>query len=109
MEVNGPDPESDRAAPHILNFSPSGVGGEVLVHALEAEGVYVGTGSACSSKTRTLSEGFRSMGVSRERAERAIRLSLSPFTTDDEIERAAEAIVKCHRALYPYRKNVRIK
>lgn len=106
IQVNGPAPDSSRAAPHILNVSPPGIGGEILLHALEAEGVYVGTGSACSARLRRLSEGFKAMGISEERAERSIRLSLSPFTTDDEIELAAAAIVRCHARLYPYRKKL---
>ena len=45
---------SDRAAtaPHILSVSFPGLRGEVLVHALAERGVYVSTGSACSSRRR---------------------------------------------------------
>ncbi|MGM0602627.1 MAG: cysteine desulfurase family protein, partial [Bacillota bacterium] len=44
--INSPE----QGAPHILNFSVPGIRGETLLHALEAEGVFLSTGSACSSK-----------------------------------------------------------
>ncbi|MDR1262525.1 MAG: cysteine desulfurase [Oscillospiraceae bacterium] len=104
IQINGPDPESGRAAPHILNISTPGIGGEVLVHALEREGVYVGTGSACSSRKKTRSVGFSSMGIPQERADRSIRVSLSPWSAESDMDQAAEAIVRAHRAIYPYRR-----
>ncbi|MBQ3574977.1 MAG: cysteine desulfurase, partial [Clostridia bacterium] len=44
--INGPEPE--KAAPHIVNIAFPGVRGEVMLHALESEGIYASTGSACS-------------------------------------------------------------
>lgn len=44
--VNSPE----EGAPHIVNFSVPGLKSEVLPHALESEGIYVSTTSACSSK-----------------------------------------------------------
>ncbi|GHU74187.1 cysteine desulfurase [Clostridia bacterium] len=104
LQINGPDPADTDSAPHIVNFSPPGIGGEVLVHALEFEGVYVGTGSACSSKKHTRSQGFQSMGITQDRADRAVRVSLSPWTTVEELDIAANAIIKAYQAIYPYRK-----
>ena len=104
LTVNGPPPESPHAAPHILNLSLPGIRGEVMVHALEDKGVLAGTGSACSSKKRKRSEGFASMNVSNERAESAVRLSLSPLTTDSEIDRAIEAFTACYALLKPYQR-----
>lgn len=51
--LNGPSLEE--GAPHILNLSFMGVRGAVLLNALSQQGVYVATGSACSShkKERT--------------------------------------------------------
>jgi len=106
IQVNGPDPESTASAPHILNISPPGIGGEPFVHALEAEGVYAGTGSACSSKSKEMNEGFKSMGLARERAERAVRLSLSPHTTVADVDRTADAFIRCHMVLFPYSKRI---
>jgi cysteine desulfurase len=88
--VNGPAPE--RGAPHILNISFENVRGEVMLHALEGDGVYVSTGSACSSKKRKLSPALLAMGIDEGRAQCAVRFSLSPYTTDDEIDYAASRV-----------------
>ncbi|HML46558.1 MAG TPA: aminotransferase class V-fold PLP-dependent enzyme, partial [Clostridia bacterium] len=104
LAVNGPAPDSPQAAPHILNLSLPGIRGEVMVHALEEKGVLVGTGSACSSKKRKRSEGFASMNVSNERADSAVRISLSPLTTDAEIGQAVEAFQACYALLKPYQR-----
>ena len=88
--VNGPAPE--KAAPHIVNLGFPGVRGEVMLHALEGEGIYVSTGSACSSKKLKVSPVLVKMGISPKVAEWAIRFSLSPHTTEEEIDYAAERI-----------------
>lgn len=95
--VNGPDP--CHAAPHIVNLRFPGVRGEVMLHALEAEGVYVSTGSACSSKKLKVSGVLTAMGIAPNVAEWALRFSLSPHTTMEEIEYAAEAVGKCYNLL----------
>ncbi len=89
-EVFGPAPEA--GAPHILNVGFPGVRGEVMLHALEGDGVYVSTGSACSSKKRKVSPVLIAMGIPAERAECAIRFSMSPHTTEEEIDYAAERV-----------------
>lgn len=89
-EVFGPAPEA--GAPHILNVGFPGVRGEVMLHALEGDGVYVSTGSACSSRKRKVSPVLIAMGIPAERAECAIRFSLSPYTTEEEIDYAAERV-----------------
>ncbi len=98
--VNGPAPEA--AAPHIANLSFPGVRGEVMLHALEAEGVYASTGSACSSKKRKVSAVLTAMGIGADRAESALRFSLSPHTTDAEIATAAAALGKLYPQLKKY-------
>jgi len=85
------------AAPHILSVGFRGVPAEPLLHALEAEGVYVSAGSACHAKDKKPSATLRALGVPDDTG--VIRLSLSRFTTDAEIERAAAAVVTCVRKL----------
>ena len=93
--VNGPDPQ--KAAPHILNMGFPEVRGEVMLHALEGEGVCVSTGSACSSRKLKVSPVLLAMGIRPSVAEWAVRFSLSPFTTEQEIDYTAERI----GVLYP--------
>ena len=85
--VNGPEPES--AAPHIVNIGFPNVRGEVMLHALEGEGIFVSTGSACSSKKLKVSPVLTAMGISPRVAEWAVRFSLSPHNTEEEIDHAA--------------------
>lgn len=100
--VNGPAP--GEGAPHIINLSFPGVRGEVLLHALEAEGIYCSTGSACSSKKRKLSSVLLSMGIHPERAEGSLRFSFSPDTTDAEIDYATKKIAALHAQFKRYRR-----
>lgn len=86
ITVHGADDER-WAAPHIVNFSIAGLRSEVVVHALEEEGVYVSTRSACSSGDMKPSRTLLAMGVDEEQAQSGIRLSFSFETTNDEIER----------------------
>ena len=97
MRINGPDPTT--AAPHIVNLGFPGVRGEVMLHALEACGVYASTGSACSSKKLKVSSVLTAMGVSPTEAEWALRFSLSPKTTFEEIDYAAEKLGACYAQL----------
>lgn len=78
------------AAPHVVNVSFPGVRGEVLVHQLETSGVFVSTGSACSSREKIYSRVLKAMGLPENALEGSIRLSLSAATTQEEIETAIE-------------------
>ncbi|MGI5877365.1 MAG: cysteine desulfurase family protein [Christensenellales bacterium] len=87
---NGPEP--GEGAPHILNVSFPGLRGEVLLHALEADGIYVSTGSACAATRHTASPVLAAMGLPPERMESAIRFSLSPLTTPSDIDETLRAL-----------------
>ena len=95
--INGPKPEDGAA--HIVNFSFPGVRGEVMLHALEEAGVYASTGSACSSKKRHVSAVLTAMGIPADRAEWALRFSLSPHTARQEIDYAAQQLGEIYPAL----------
>ena len=95
-------PES--GAPHILNVSFPGMRGEVLLHLLEREEIYISTGSACSSKKRGFSRIHQALGLTKEVAQGAVRISFCPDNTEEEIAAAAEAM---RRALSKFRGFVR--
>ncbi|MBQ5758465.1 MAG: aminotransferase class V-fold PLP-dependent enzyme [Clostridia bacterium] len=88
--LNGPQP--DAGAPHILNLSFTGVRGEVLLNALAAHDIYVSTGSACSSSQKSDNRILNAMNLDRSRRDSAIRFSLSPYTTPEEIDEASDVI-----------------
>lgn len=79
---------------HILNLSVPAMPGEVLVHMLEAEKIYVSTGSACSSKLRSPEKTVFAITKSRERAMTSIRISIAPMTTYQEIDSLLEVLNK---------------
>lgn len=86
-------------APHILSVGFPGVRGEVLVHALAAEGLFVSTGSACSSRRDVTSHVLKAMGVAPQVSEGSIRISFGWENTIQEVERAAELIEQAVREL----------
>jgi cysteine desulfurase len=100
--VNGPNPDSALACGHILNLSFPPVRAETLMHALEGKGVYVSHGSACSAGKKTKSPTLTGMGINGIRLESSIRFSLSPFTTEAEVDFAADACARAYRQLYKF-------
>ena len=73
-------------APHIINISVKGLRSEVMLHALEEKGIYVSAGSACSSHSKKESSTLKAMGASAEETDGALRISMSEFTTKEELE-----------------------
>ena len=82
------------SAPHIINISFTGVRSEVLLHSLEEKGIYVSSGSACSSHKNKLemSDTFKSIGATNERAESAIRFSMCDETSKEDLDITLEAL-----------------
>lgn len=85
---------ANQAAPHIINFSISGMKAEVFVHALAEHDIYVSTTSACSSKSKAVSQTLLAMGVHEELAKRALRVSLSYDNTLEEAHLFINAVKK---------------
>lgn len=80
--INSPD----NCTPYILNASFIGTRGEVILHRLESEGIFVSTGSACSSNKNSKSHVLKAMGKTDKEIEGAIRFSLSIQNTAEEID-----------------------
>jgi len=102
VSINGPAPEGADAADHILNLSFAPVRAETMLHALEAEGVYVGNGSACSSRKGRHSHVLTAMGLPAARIESAIRFSLAPDLHMEQIDYAAQAVIRSYGLLKAY-------
>lgn len=79
--------------PNILSISFGGVRGEVLVHMLEEDEVYVSTGSSCNSK-HTGNRVLLSMGKSKTEEMGNIRISFSEENTLDEVYQFAKILSK---------------
>ncbi|MCR8745531.1 cysteine desulfurase family protein [Romboutsia lituseburensis] len=78
---------------HILNVSFRGVKGEVLLHYLEQKGIYVSTGSACSSKKKG-SHVLNEMKLNPVEIEGAIRFSLSDLNTEEDVKSVIPVLVE---------------
>ncbi len=93
----------ENSAPHILNVSFANVRSEVLLHSLETDGIYVSSGSACSSHKKGPSYVLTAIGTDRKMIDGSIRFSLSEFTTEEEIdytiERVAENVKKIRKLM----------
>ncbi len=79
----------DNVVPNTINFSVFGKGfkGEDLLVELDMQGVCASSGSACSSGANLPSKVILALGKSPDLAKNAIRLSLSPNTTEEEINK----------------------
>ncbi|MDD2214536.1 MAG: cysteine desulfurase family protein [Oscillospiraceae bacterium] len=88
VQFNSPDD----ALPNILNLSLANSKGETLLHILARQGIYLSTTSACHSAASTGSSVLSSMGISGDRLQGALRISLDASNTPAEIDTAAQAI-----------------
>lgn len=88
--INSPEDSVE----NILNVSFVGVKSEVLLHVLESKGIYVSSGSACSSHKKTASHVLTSMGLDSKRSDSAIRISLSVFNDMEDVEYTISVLQK---------------
>ena len=98
ITVNGWDETVDgdecleRRAPHIVSVSFSGVRSEVLLNALSDRGIYVSSGSACSSNHPALSSTLQAIGLDKKLIEGTLRFSFCENTTKEELDQALKAL-----------------
>jgi cysteine desulfurase len=82
---------SESATPFIVNFSYAGVPGQVALHHLEQEGLYVSTGSACHTSRPEPSPVLLAVGLSESEALSSLRLSFSVHNRLSDQERVFPA------------------
>ncbi len=99
LRLNGPPPGSPLRAPGCLNVGLDGVSGEGVVIQMDLLGVAVSAGSACTSGSLVPSHVLMGMGQTEEQARSAVRFSLGPDTTGEDIELAAAAFGRAVAAL----------
>ncbi|VRA90804.1 class-V aminotransferase [Streptococcus pneumoniae] len=78
--------DEENFAPHILTFGIKGVRGEVIVHAFEDYDIFISTTSACSSKAGKPAGTLIAMGVDKDKAQSAVRLSLDLENDMSQVE-----------------------
>ena len=79
-------------APHILSLTLPRIKSETMLHALSARGIYVSSGSACSSHGKHGTSALIAFGLSERDADATVRVSLSHTNTPDEIDLFADAL-----------------
>lgn len=79
-------------APHVVSASFDNIRAEVLLHALEERGIYVSSGSACSSNHPAISGTLKAIGTEKKYLDATIRFSLCYDTTEEELNACCEAL-----------------
>ena len=75
-----------------MNLAFPGVEAELLVQALDLEGVAVSAGAACASGAARPSEVLRAMGLPEWRVKGAVRVSVGPATRAEDVDRFLDAL-----------------
>ena len=91
-KLNGPT--GDRRLPTNVDITFSYIEGEAILMHLSQRGIYVSSGSACSSKALTPSIVLTSIGLKHEQAHGAIRFSLSRLNTLEQVDKVVEAMTQ---------------
>ena len=79
-------------APHVISASFENIRAEVLLHALEERGIYVSSGSACSSNHPAISGTLQAIGTEKKYLDATIRFSLCYDTTEEELKECLEVL-----------------
>lgn len=96
--------KGEASAPQIVSVSFEGVRSEVLLHALEDKGIYVSSGSACSSNHPGISGTLKGIGVSQKLLDSTIRMSFSLFNTKEEIDYTIDVLKELVPVLRRYQR-----
>ena len=75
------------SAPHVLSVTLPNIKSETMLHRLSLDGIFISSGSACSSNTGHKSHVLRAFGLSDREADCTVRISLGSQNTLDEVEK----------------------
>lgn len=78
------------ALPYVINISVVGVPSEVTINSLSDSGIYISAGSACKKGGR--SEVLKAIGLPPARIDSAVRISLSRYTTEEDMDRLCDKL-----------------
>ena len=92
------------SAPQIVSAGFEGIRAEVLLHALEEAGIYVSSGSACSSNHPGISGTLRGIGVKESLLDSTLRFSFGVFNTEDEVDECLRVLKELLPLLRRYRR-----
>ena len=101
--VNG---DVENRLPNTTNIAFKNVEGEAILLMLDRLGICASSGSACTSGSLEPSHVLRAMGVPFNYAHGSVRLSLSRYTTEDDVNFVIEhfpQVIKTLRAISPFK------
>ena len=81
-------------ASHIINITLPNIKSETVLHFLSADGVFVSSGSACSSHSHKPSEALVAFGLSVSDAESSLRISFSEYNTKEDVDALVSSLSK---------------
>ena len=81
-------------APHIVSLTLPRIKSETMLHALSARGIYVSSGSACSSHGKHGTSALSAYGLTDADADATIRVSFSHRNTPEQVDRRADALAE---------------
>ena len=86
-------PAGERLA-NIINITLPKIKSETMLHALSADGIFVSSGSACSSHSKHPSDSLTAFGLSAAEADCSLRISMSEYNTKEDIDALASSLEK---------------
>lgn len=85
---------AEKYSPYILNVSIKDIKGEVLLHYLERDKIYISTGSACSSRDTTVANVVSRLESNKAYSDGTVRMSFGMFNDEKENTFVLEKIVE---------------
>ena len=88
VRINHPETRVD----HIINITLPNIKSETMLHHLSGDGIYVSSGSACSSHSNTPSGALIAFGLTPKEADCSLRISLSEYNTTEDIDALCQSL-----------------
>ena len=84
---------------HIINITLPNIKSETMLHFLSGKGIFVSSGSACSSHAKSVSRALSAFGISDKEADCSLRISLSRYNTIEDADKLCDALAEGLSAL----------
>ena len=95
IRFNKPKKSSD----HIINITLPNIKSETMLHFLSGKCIFVSSGSACSSHSKSVSRALSAFGISDKDADCSIRISISRYNTQEEAAALCDALAEGLKSL----------
>lgn len=89
LRINRP---AEGYVPYTLNLTLPPIKSETMLHALSADGIFVSSGSACSSHSAHPSGALIAFGLTPEEADCSLRISFSEYNTREDVDALCESL-----------------